>query len=38
MSSIFKVNLGVGFDLSGRGPGVVLKSSFEWDWAARRKR
>lgn len=28
----FKVNLGVGFDLGSRGPGVVLKSRFEWDW------
>jgi hypothetical protein len=29
---VFKVNLGVGFDLGNRGPGVVLKSRFEWDW------
>jgi hypothetical protein len=28
----FTVNLGLGFDLTGRGPGVVLKSRFEWDW------
>ncbi len=28
----FKVNLGVGVDLGNRGPGVVLKSRFEWDW------
>ncbi|HEV3200367.1 MAG TPA: hypothetical protein VGZ73_20825 [Bryobacteraceae bacterium] len=35
MSSLFKVNLGVGFDLGGRGPGVVLKSRLEWDWGAR---
>jgi hypothetical protein len=28
----FKVNLGVGFDLGSRGPGVVFKSRFEWDW------
>jgi hypothetical protein len=31
----FKVNLGVGVDLASRGPGVVLKSRFEWDWGAR---
>jgi hypothetical protein len=31
----FSVNLGVGFDVSGRGPGVVLKSRFGWDWPAR---
>jgi hypothetical protein len=30
-----KVNLGLGFDLGGRGPGVVLKSRWEWDWGAR---
>jgi hypothetical protein len=36
MNRIFKVNLGVGFDLTGRGPGVVMKSRFEWDWGARR--
>ena len=29
---VFRVNLGVGFDLGGRGPGLVLKSRFEWDW------
>ena len=28
----FSVNLGTGFDLGGRGPGVVVKSRFEWDW------
>ena len=38
MNRIFKVNLGVGFDLTGRGPGVVLKSRFEWDWGARHNR
>ena len=27
----FSVNLGIGFDLGGRGPGLVLKSRFEWD-------
>ena len=26
------LNLGVGFDLARSGPGVVLKSRFEWDW------
>jgi len=29
---IFSVNLGAGFDLGPRGPGLVLKSRFEWDW------
>jgi hypothetical protein len=33
----FSVNLGVGFDLGGAGPGVVLKSRFEWDWDFRRR-
>jgi len=28
----FMINLGVGFDLGGSGPGVVLKSRFEWHW------
>jgi hypothetical protein len=28
----FSINLGSGFDLGSRGPGVVLKSRFEWDW------
>jgi hypothetical protein len=28
----FSVNLGTGFDLGSNGPGVVLKSRFEWDW------
>ena len=27
----FSVNLGLGFDLGSNGPGVVLKSRFEWD-------
>jgi hypothetical protein len=31
----FSVNLGVGFDLGHNGPGVVLKSRFEWDWGGR---
>jgi hypothetical protein len=30
----FSVNLGLGFDLGSRGPGVVLKSRFQWDWRA----
>jgi len=34
ITGIFKINLGVGFDLTGRGPGVVLKSRLEWDWGA----
>ena len=38
VTPIFKVNLGVGFDLAGRGPGVVLKSRLEWDWGSRRNR
>jgi hypothetical protein len=29
---VFSINMGVGFDLTGRGPGVILKSRFEWDW------
>jgi hypothetical protein len=28
----FSVNMGAGFDLTGRGPGLVLKTRFEWDW------
>ena len=28
----FKMNLGLGFDLGGSGPGIVLKSRLEWDW------
>ena len=32
VSEIFSVNLGTGFDLGSRGPGVILKSRFEWDW------
>ena len=30
----FSVNLGFGFDLGSRGPGIVLKSRFEWHWGA----
>jgi hypothetical protein len=33
---VFSVNLGVGFDLGHRGPGVVLKSRLEWDWRRQR--
>jgi hypothetical protein len=33
----FKVNLGMGFDLSNRGPGIVLKTRLEWDWGERPK-
>jgi hypothetical protein len=29
---VFSINLGIGFDLGNSGPGVVLKSRFEWDW------
>jgi hypothetical protein len=35
-TEIFKVNLGVGFDLNGHGPGLVFKSRLEWDWDQRR--
>jgi hypothetical protein len=28
----FSINMGAGFDLTGRGPGVVWKSRFEWHW------
>jgi len=28
----FSINLGTGFDLTDRGPGIVLKSRFEWHW------
>jgi hypothetical protein len=30
----FGVNLGAGFDVGSKGPGVVLKIRFEWDWKA----
>jgi len=36
LTPAFSVNLGAGFDLGPRGPGVVLKSRFEWDWASPR--
>jgi hypothetical protein len=32
----FTINAGAGFDIGDRGPGIVLKSRFEWDWGARR--
>lgn len=32
----FRINLGCGFDVGGNGPGVVLKSRFQWDWDLRR--
>ena len=28
----FLINLGLGFDLGSNGPGLVLKSRFEWHW------
>lgn len=28
----FMINLGLGFDLGSSGPGLVLKSRFEWHW------
>lgn len=28
----FTINLGAGFDLGSRGPGLVVKSRFEWHW------
>jgi len=34
-SEAFLVNMGLGFDLGNKGPGVVLKSRFEWHWGAR---
>ena len=33
----FKLNLGAGFDLGSHGPGIVMKSRFEWDWGRRPK-
>jgi len=32
ITELFSINLGAGFDLGPRGPGVVLKSRLEWDW------
>ena len=31
-TEIFSINVGAGVDLGPRGPGLVLKSRFEWDW------
>ena len=31
-SERFSVNYGTGFDLSARGPGLIVKSRLEWDW------
>lgn len=31
-TEIFSINMGAGVDLGPRGPGLVLKSRFEWDW------
>jgi hypothetical protein len=28
------VNMGMGFDLAARGPGLVLKRRFEWHWGS----
>lgn len=33
----FGINLGLGFDLTSRGPGVILKSRFEWHWGPARR-
>ena len=33
----FSVNLGIGFDIGSRGPGVVPKSRLEWDWRTHQK-
>jgi hypothetical protein len=34
----FLINAGLGFDLGGRGPGIVLKSRFEWHWGEKGKK
>ena len=31
-TEILVINMGAGVDLGPRGPGLVLKSRFEWDW------
>ena len=31
----FLINLGLGFDLGGNGPGLILKSRFEWHWGGK---
>jgi len=33
-ASQFTINFGLGFDLGDSGPGVILKSRFEWHWGA----
>ena len=33
----FLVNMGLGFDLGDKGPGVVVKSRFEWHWGERKR-
>lgn len=33
----FHINIGVGFNLAGPGPGIVLKSRLEWEWGKRDK-
>jgi len=32
VTQIMTINLGLGCDLGARGPGIVLKTRFEWDW------
>lgn len=34
----FSINMGLGFDLGDRGPGLILKSRFEWHWGDKSKR
>ncbi len=34
----FSINMGLGFDLGDGGPGIILKSRFEWHWGEPRKR
>jgi hypothetical protein len=31
----FLINMGLGFDLSSAGPGIVLKTRFEWHWGGK---
>jgi hypothetical protein len=31
-SAISSINLGLGFNLGARGPGIIVKTRFEWDW------
>lgn len=33
----FMINLGLGFDLGSAGPGIILKSRFEWHWGGKGK-